>query len=60
MWERFLMPDDFIVDGKEVHIRGRGNCYTCGIGFEGKPMEAFAAMKKHEKDSGHRVWEFGD
>ncbi len=54
------MPDDFIVDGKEVHIRGRGNCYTCGIGFEGKPMEAFAAMKKHEKDSGHRVWEFGD
>lgn len=44
------------LDGREIIIRGQGSCSVCGKHFEGDPMETYQAMKKHEKDTGHKVW----
>jgi len=44
------------IDGKEIIFRGHGSCSTCGIQFEGEPMETFQDMKKHEVETGHKVW----
>lgn len=44
------------LDGKKIIIKGAGSCSKCGKFFEGEPMETFRLMKKHEVDTGHKVW----